>query len=257
MKKTSILLASSIMILAVIVAVVGVTAAWFGTLYKFDGVVEVSSKNPTNNAVIVQGSGNSGSLGDIPLLTPAKIKRSLIFNDVLGTGNYDKIDCNPDLELHPALDEKAVPVTVTFDFVYSGTATNPDGVTSEVQLELTSVTLMNPVGLDDEAKSALVNYRDEFALSMYVTTEDETAVSLGATSLYTRFEDEETKAVYYRLNTSTVVEGNKYATSFDIVPAKHTLHTTLYFIHVDEQTPPELIDAQLFLNFTIYVPTSE
>ena len=143
MKKTSILLASSIMILAVIVAIVGVTAAWFGNQYTYNGVVNVSSEDPKNNAIIVQGSASVDSSGENPVLTPAKILPGLILSDVDGSEQYDKINVR---EENPSvLDSVATKVTVTFDFVYNGAPSNTDGITSKMQIELVSVTLANPL----------------------------------------------------------------------------------------------------------------
>ena len=64
MKKTSILLASTIMILAVIVAIVGVTAAWFGNQYIYNEVIDVSSANPENGEGANSDNGNDSSAGN-------------------------------------------------------------------------------------------------------------------------------------------------------------------------------------------------
>jgi hypothetical protein len=86
-----------------------------------------------------------------------------------------------------------VPVTVTFDFVYHGAPSNPDGITSKMQIELLSVTLQNPLAeIDDQDgdrdvddvdreiyQSRLVNYREEFVLSMFVTTLDSSVMMFG------------------------------------------------------------------------------
>ncbi len=258
MKKTSILLASSIMILAVIVAVVGVTAAWFGNQYTYEGTVGVSSANPENNAIIVPDSTSGLPTGEDAVLAPAKIKPGYILGDGVGVGGYDNIDCNPDLPLNDALLEKAVPVTVTFDFVYNGAPSNPDGMTTKMQIELQTVTLENPMkeGMTDEERAALVNYRDEFAISMFVTTTDSSVMmfDLDGTPFYTqktKVVDGET-VTYYELNAGNyLTTDSEHKLLFNMIPVTHTLNATIYFVHVDEETPPELIDAQLFLNFKV------
>jgi hypothetical protein len=267
MKKTSILLASSIMILAVIVAIIGVTAAWFGNQYTYNGTVGVSSANPENNAIIVPDSTSDLPVGQDAVLAPARIKRGYILDDVLGTGGYDNIDVTKPNE---ALESVAVPVTVTFDFVYHGAPSNPDGITSKMQIELLSVTLQNPLAeIDDQDgdrdvddvdreiyQSRLVNYREEFVLSMFVTTSDSSVMMFGTAE--NRYYTEKTKTVegkkvtYYELNDDNYVDDdNDHRITFNIIPVTHTLNATIYFIHVDEQTPPELINAQLFLNFKV------
>lgn len=271
MKKTSILLASSIMILAVIVAIVGVTAAWFGNQYTYNGAVEVSSHNPDNNAIIVPDSTSPLPTGESAKLAPARIKRGYILEDVLGEGGYDNIDVT---KPNDALETTAVPVTVTFDFVYNGAPSNTDGMTSKMQIELVSVTLANPLqevdfdgdGDIDEAdkeafQATLVNYRDEFALSMFITTTDSSVMMFtnsDGQTLYTQKtkevkEDGTTVTItYYELNDDYyIADDNKHRVSFNMIPVTHTLNATIYFIHVDEETPPELINAQLFLNFKV------
>ena len=282
MKKTSILLASTIMILAVIVAIVGVTAAWFGNQYIYNEVIDVSSANPENGAIIVQGSASVDSLGIAAVLAPAKIKHGLILNDFDGSEQYDKINV---LEENPSvLDSVATQVTVTFDFVYNGAPPNPDGTTT-MYIELVSVTLENPhyyvnstgdvvdttgfkpedyVNLTQMTNKTLANYRDEFDVSMFVTTTDEGAIMVNG-ALYqqkTRTEEDEegnpVEVVYYQLIDSQYVEdGDPYKITFSMIPTTHTLNAVLNFAHVDELTPPELMDTQLFLNFKVSYESNE
>ena len=282
MKKTSILLASTIMILAVIVAIVGVTAAWFGNQYTYSEVIDVSSANPENGAIIVQGSASVDSLGIAAVLAPAKIKHGLILNDFDGSEQYDKINV---LKEDPSvLDSVATQVTVTFDFVYNGAPPNADGTTT-MYIELVSVTLENPhyyvnstgdvvdttgfkpedyVNLTQKTKENLTNYRDEFDVSMFVTTTDEGAIMING-ALYeqkTRTEEDEegnpVEVVYYQLIDGQYVEdGDPYKITFSMIPTTHTLNAVLNFAHVDELTPPELMDTQLFLNFKVSYESNE
>ena len=282
MKKTSILLASTIMILAVIVAIVGVTAAWFGNQYIYNEVIDVSSANPENGAIIVQGSASELPTGIAAVLAPAKIKHGLILNDFDGSEQYDKINV---LEENPSvLDSVATQVTVTFDFVYNGAPPNPDGTTT-MYIELVSVTLENPhyyvnstgdvvdttgfdpedyVNLTQKTKENLANYRDEFDVSMFVTTTDEGAIMVNG-ALYqqkTKTEEDEegnpVEVVYYQLIDSQYVEdGDPYKITFSMIPTTHTLNAVLNFAHVDELTPPELMDTQLFLNFKVSYESNE
>ena len=271
MKKTSILLASSIMILAVIVAIVGVTAAWFGNQYTYNGVVNVSSEDPKNNAIIVQGSASVDSLGENPVLTPAKILPGLILSDFDGSEQYDKINV---LEENPSvLDSVATQVTVTFDFVYNGGAANDDGTTT-MYIELVSVTLKNPHHYVDKDGNivdpktyegemtqvtdyTLPNYREEFAVRMYVTTVSSTiTMNNNWSSLYDKSDtpNEDGDIVYTLKDYSS---DSPFKIEFNIIPVVHKLHAELYFVHVDELTPPELIDAQLFLNFQVSFKSDE
>ena len=286
MKKTSILLASTVMILAVIVAIVGVTAAWFGNQYTYNRIVEVSSANPENNAIIVPGSVSSENTGEAAVLTPAKIKPELVLNDWAGVFNYDLIDkakLLPDANGNVQseyLDSPAVPVTVTFDFIYSGAPANSDNLTSTLTITLKSVTLKNPYSdVDAETKepvadpedyageveriedTTLTNYVEEFAVIMYVTTTDASVVALtsglGYYETVTETINGETQT-YYKL-ADALYDSERitdHKTVFSVIPVTHKLNAIVYFVHVDEMTPPELINAQLFLNFEVVFTNS-
>ncbi len=277
MKKTSLFVAASIMVLAVIVAVVGVTAAWFGDIREYRDTVEVSSADPENSAIIVPDSTSGLPTGDAAVLAPARIKRGYILNDVDGSGNYDDIAINPSTNFgagNSAIEKPAVPVTVTFDFVYNGAPSNPDGMTTKMKIELASITLQNPLKevdmngddkITDEDRAlfaaTLTNYRDEFGIEMTVVTTDSEVMLFTNPTTSNKYYTEKTRVVgdgdeattetYYELNLITVNPDNPFEITFDMIPVVNTLEATIYFLHVDEQTPPELIAAQLFLNFKV------
>ena len=286
MKKTSILLASTVMILAVIVAIVGVTAAWFGNQYTYNRIVEVSSANPENNAIIVPGSVSSENTGEAAVLTPAKIKPELVLNDWAGVFNYDLIDkakLLPDANGNVQseyLDSPAVPVTVTFDFIYSGAPANSDNLTSTLTITLKSVTLKNPYSyVDAETQvpvtdpedyageveriedTTLTNYVEEFAVIMYVTTTDASVMALTSGLGYYETVTETINGephTYYKL-ADALYDSERitdHKTVFSVIPVTHKLNAIVYFVHVDEMTPPELINAQLFLNFEVVFTNS-
>ena len=115
---------------------------------------------------------------------------------------------------------------------------------------------------DKEAfQAALVNYRDEFALSMFITTTDSSVMMFtnsDGQTLYTQKTKEVKEGdttvtiTYYELNDDYyIADDNDHRVTFNMIPVTHTLNATIYFIHVDEETPPELINAQLFLNFKV------
>ena len=285
MKKSSFFIAVSVMTLALVVAVVGITAAWFGDTYDYrDGPINVSSANPKNNAIIVPGSSSELPTGESAILAPARLKYGYGLSDVDGSGGYEDLDVLD--STHPALEKIATQVTVKFDFVYNGAPSNPDGTTTRMKIELVSVTLSNPLAEDltgdgkmDSEDSAIflethTNYRDEFGVDMFVTTTN------GEVMIFSNPQGEkyytqkgEGVNAYYQLNDTyhyyetadgEIVENpdsgtklNPHVLYFDVVPVTHTLNATIHFLKVDEETSPELIGAQLFLNFQVSFLTNE
>ena len=75
MKKSSFIFATLVMTLALIVAIVGVTAAWFGDIFDYrSDIISVTSRNPENNAIIVPNSDSPLPTGDASILAPARLK---------------------------------------------------------------------------------------------------------------------------------------------------------------------------------------
>ena len=99
---------------------------------------------------------------------------------------------------------------------------------------------------------------------MFVTTTDEGAIMING-ALYEqktkKDKDEngnEIDVIYYQLIDSQYVEdGDPYKITFSMIPTTHTLNAVLNFAHVDELTPPELMDTQLFLNFKVSYESNE
>ena len=106
MKKSSFFIAVSVMTLALVVAVVGITAAWFGDTFDYrDGPINVSSANPKNNAIIVPGSSSELPTGESAILAPARLKYGYGLSDVDGSGGYEDLDVLD--STHPALEKIA------------------------------------------------------------------------------------------------------------------------------------------------------
>ena len=274
MKKSSFFIGISIMTLALIVAVVGVTAAWFGDIYDYrDGPIDVTSAKPQNDAIVVPDSSSDGSTGEGAILAPARLKAGYQKSDIDFSWNLHDI---PDLRNtnNSAIEKVATTDTVSFDFVYSGAPSNDDGITTRMKIELVSITLKNPlitisdlnrdingdgVKDDKDVEAYLadnISYLENFGVQMYVTTtkSDVMIFNIPGTSdkYYTEKTDGEGNA-YYKLNDAHFEfnPDEPHTIYFDMVPVVHKLNAVIWFTTLDEETPPELIDAQLFLNFQV------
>ena len=271
MKKSSFIFATSIMTLALIVAIVGVTAAWFGDLFEYRSqTISVSSTNPENNAIIVPDSTSPLPTGDAAVLAPAVLKAGYGLSDADGSGGYDDIKIGPDNNYgadYNFIAKPATKVTVTFDFAYNGAASNDNG-TTRMKIELVSITTKNPTEEDlngdgkKDGKDAVIflknntDYREEFGIVMFVTTTSSEVmgfqdISNNNQSFYTK-EGKEGN-FYYQLKDDYYYYDpqNPYVLEFDFIPYTHTLNATIHFLKVDEATAPELVGAQLFLNFQV------
>ena len=199
MKKSSFFLSTSIMTLALIVAIVGVTAAWFGDSSEYRDTIDVSSNNPDNNALIDPESTSPLPQGDLATLAPAVLKAGYGLSDADGSGGYDNIKIGPHnkygADLGDVIAKPATTVTVTFEIVYTGAPANDDGNTTRLRIELVSITRKNPlIELENFKKLPLhngcdlnddgtvdeedieeylrdnINYREEFGVDMSVST---------------------------------------------------------------------------------------
>lgn len=272
MKKTSMILISVVMLLAVVVGIVGMTAAWFGDIKNASNVIEISSEQPSGNATIVAGSESSSTGTDGTKLRPAILNPSVLLSDhdgklsdipVIGA-EADKIAGE-----NGTLKSVARQAEVSFRFQYSGAPQN--GVLSEIEIKLTSVTLENPRTKDENdnviINDSLTDYRDEFVLAMTSYTTDASALTLTKNSTA---KGDTTVSLAYTADKRDITDENGNAVETDVyIPvqtndttsntinahivsgSEHTIVVTVYFRHVDEETPPELMDVDLFFNFEI------
>lgn len=255
------------MLLTVIVGVVGITAAWFGDIKSASNVVTITSDQPSGAATIVTGSESSSTNSTDTKLRPAIVvpEKWLADHDgelanipVIGAGAEAKVTDG-------TLKSIAREAEVSFDFQYSGAPQN--GLVSEVEIKLTSVTLENPRSKDENdnvvVNTSLTDYKEQFVVAMTSYTRDQDAFNLTANSgdyayksvtKYIKVTDDNgvvntVNATVYEPkqdnSTSTTLKAHIFSGS------QHTIVVTVYFKNVDEETPPELMDVNLFFNFEI------
>lgn len=255
------------MLLTVVVGIVGMTAAWFGDIKSASNIVTISSDQPSGNATIVTGSESSSTDTTDTKLRPAIINPGVLLADHSGTLTDIPV-------IGESADEKVTDGTllsvarqaeVSFKFQYSGAAQS--GLTSEVAISLTSVTLKNPRSSDESGNvtidTSLVDYKEQFVLSMTSYTRDQDAYTLTQNDTYKYKETQKTiKVEDDKGNTTTIENATVYVptenndvsttlTAHVFSGSEHTIVVTVYFKYVDEETPPELMDVNLFFNFEI------
>lgn len=261
------------MLLAVVVGIVGMTAAWFGDIKNASNVIEISSEQPSGNATIVAGSESSSTGTQETKLRPAIVNPSKLLSDHDGSITDIPVigdDAEKLVGENGVLKEVARQAEVSFRFQYSGAPQN--GVLSEIEIKLTSVTLENPRTKDENdnviVNDSLTDYKDEFVLAMTSYTTDASALTLTKNS--TVKEGDTTVSLAYVQDKKDIKDENGNAVSTDVyIPvqtndatsntlnahivsgSEHTIVVTVYFRHVDEETPPELMDVDLFFNFEI------
>lgn len=252
------------MLLAVIVGIVGMTAAWFGDIKSANNTVTISSEQPSGNATIVAGSESSSTDDTNTKLHPAIVNPGVLLADhsgeltnipVIGTaGEAKKAD--------GTLKDVANQVDISFDFQYSGAP--QDGLTSEVAITLTSVTLENPRSTDGTVNNSLTDYKEQFVVAMTSYTRDQDAYNLTQNSGDKAYKTKEKNIkvkkdddTFETIEGATVYvpnEDNETPTTLKahiFSGSEHTIVITVYFKNVDEETPPELMDVNLFFNFEI------
>lgn len=239
-----------ILCLALIVGVVGVTAAWFGDVNSVSRVITVSSAQPAGSATMEFNTGYSGQFPNDTRMRPAVLHAGLAIGDTDGSEQYDTLDLpytlgattyNADGSTYTTgiigtvLDSAAVAVQNSFRVKFAGS-----GTTKNLRVEITSATLDNPreqiygAATDDISDDVyvlhknLADYKTEFISVITVTPVDPTKP---ATSLV----------------------ASTHALNFTVVPRyEYTVTATVYFKYADEFTSTDLIDTQVFFNFELY-----
>lgn len=263
MKKSAYILSVAIMCLAIVVGIIGSTAAWFSNVTQESEIVEVSSQQPSPKVSIVADSLSNTASGGAEL-SPAKFKAGYLQKDFAGSGSYSTLavpyknaggsevlsgqerESNP-IEASTVLDttnspldskpfyEAATSVTVEFSFIYTGV---PNSV-QPIDITMTYATLKNTRrNVTDEFGDVIgtesylgtqINYAENIGLYMVVTTEDEG----GEATLSSQTQ------------TGHVLNVNVLSNAIYIITI------TIFFSKGDEELPPELLNTSIWFNFEL------
>lgn len=239
--KKPLIVSLIIMTLALAVAVVGVSAAWFADIKSVTNVIQISSDKPEGQASIDVTSAEKA----YPLageLCPAVIKPELMLGDGAGAGiggvPFDKIDV---LDENSAGEGDTLPllstaskVKIVFPFLYIGSPDNSDG-TKGVTVSFMSATLENPRA-DENTGKTLADYKNNFDFYNFRVLNEKP--------------DSENLPEFVRDETADAINDNEKF--INVVPGvTYYFYATIYFNKVDEECDPILMNTTIYFNFSI------
>lgn len=251
--KRTLILSCVVMALALVVTIVGISAAWFGDVRRVtteENRLIISSNRPKGQATIDVESASSDIVGGDKLM-PAVATPGWL----LSGGDPDTLDVLVQ-NVGNGVDRAATQVYVYFPFTYVGApdAAAKDGKKS-VKLTLTSATLENPRRTDGDGNDdgsdivGLTNYIDEFSSDLCVVKK----VGDGASASYTEYTADEIAAMHTSAS-GIVWEQQNDGRALHMLMAPGIdfyLRVKINFARVDEECDPSLIDTTLFFNFDI------
>lgn len=265
--KRTLIISSLIMCLTLIVAVVSITAAWFGDVNqsKLGADLTINSGTVSSSADIDMSSDISSDDAIFPAVAvPGKfLKDSVSVPHGTPTGEPPVGEPQPapnEAELlYPsregydknALNIKEDAKVVTFYLTVEYVGVQDDGATDgkkSLQMELEGVYLSAEMAkLGEEEQYNAHNYRNEFNVKMSLVDGVEGDVITSETDSYPLTG----KKVYYNNNYDEL--NNKYGhiMQMRVAPGKHVVKFEIYFNKVDEECNFDLLNTQLTLRVTL------
>ena len=283
------------MCLAFLVAIVGVTAAWFANTVRLSDKIVVTSAKPSNTVFIHIETGIKPDVDD--LLFPAVAREgwatynhgdAAAFNftalpNFTPTPNSSLPDKGVipgvlnkglvgDTSAHP-LEKQATFVDVFFDFEYRGTPTANGG--KAVVMSLINVTLQNPRDPEthEDLSAGWVDYSDEFAFifsivkiadglqagekpkSEHNASNQFVPKIYNATPSYTLVQSTATDTLT-NIDDIYYTRTGENTVNMNIVPyTVYTFHAIIFFSKIDEFTSYDLLGTDVFFNFEIALAT--
>lgn len=252
--KKTIIISSLIMCLTLIVAIVSVTAAWFGnvTSGKIEANLTIDSDTVDESANVEIDSSATGAGNNI---YPAIAVKGLVGSAY--PGNYGKYNENSD-KLYPAdlgktpaeylkglISENAQVATIylTIDYIGSIDASASDGKKT-LLMSLDGVYLSADLGdKPNYEDTSLVNYKEEFNVKMSLVKNTGSAED-------PQFVEDETLSsdVHNDYNDKNPYGQLMY---FRVVPGKYTVKFEIYFNKVDEECNFDLLNTTLSLRIKL------
>lgn len=244
--KKTILASAFIMTFALIVAIVGISAAWFGDTITRSNTIIITSERPVGKATIdvetakIESSDSSGKL------VPAKIHKGLMLSGD-GTENYDNLDVLDSSLIgttkNQPLDSVASTIKVTFAFIYIGNSDYGHPNEKSVVMTLKTVTKENVRETNDDGElvyedpTILDNYKSDFGFNFSLV--NATLAPNGEISETTPNEEVQTLQTddeLYMILTPGLV---------------YYFQAEVYFSKVDEEISPMILDSNLYFNFEV------
>lgn len=255
--KKTILISSLIMCLALIVAVVSATAAWFGnvTSGKIDADLTIDSDTVDESANVEIDSSSEGAGNNVYPAIAVKGRVKTAYPGNYGVVEGKEYDPNAAEKLYPVgkegsvdaatIEENAKVATIylTIDYIGAVDQGATDGKKT-LLMSLDGVYLASALGDSPNYEdSSLINYKEEFNVKMSLVK------NIGTTGEPNFVEDTDLKSdVHNDYNAKNPYGHLMY---FRIEPGRYTVKFEIYFNKVDEECNFDLLNTMLSLRIKL------
>ncbi len=255
--KRTLIMSSIVMVMTFVVAIVGISAAWFGDVRRVstnERDLIISSQRSDAQATIEIDSASTSVIGG-DRLVPAIADKGWLLDQANSDKDVNALDV---LNGGEGISAPATQVVLYLPFMYVGV---PDeGFTDGrkfIRISLSSATLENPRKKGEDGKdivdiNGMINFLDEFKAQMTVVKKVADATSEQGTR-YEEYTPEEIEQLKTDKNGISWQTG-EYGNSLDMLIAPGVsfyCKVTLYFAKVDEECDHDLLDTTVFFNFGI------
>ncbi len=247
--KKSIIISSLIMCLTLIVAIVSVTAAWFGNVtsgrISADLTIDSDTVDESANVEIDSSSTGEGNNVYPAIALKGRVETAYPGNYGIYNGNSDKLYPTSETPVDSTISTNAKVATIylTIDYIGSADKDAADGKKT-LLMSLDGVYLASALGdYPNYEDGSLINYKEEFNVKMSVVKN---------ASLETEQADADAECH----NEYGVKNPYGHSMYFRVAPGHHTVKFEIYFNKVDEECNFDLLNTTLSLRIKLTKDTA-